>query len=131
VADPLYRRIADDLQAQIVAGQLAPGSQLPPEAKLGKLFNASRNTIRDAIKFLIALGLAETRAGQGTLVVDPPDPLVTTLTTKSRARAAGRARPTSAKPASVTLVATSPPWNFRPHSARSRTGWGFQRARRW
>ncbi len=82
MADPLYRRIADDLRAQIEANQLAPGSQLPPEEQLGKLFNASRNTIRDAIKFLINLGLVETRAGQGTFVVDPPDPLVTTLTTR-------------------------------------------------
>ena len=49
---------------------------------LGELFNASRNTIRDAIKFLINLGLVETRAGQGTFVVDPPDLLATTLTTQ-------------------------------------------------
>ena len=82
MVDPLYRRIADDLRAQIETGQLEPGAQLPPEEKLGELFMASRNTIRDAIKFLISLGLVETRAGQGTFVVDPPDPLVTTLTTK-------------------------------------------------
>jgi GntR family transcriptional regulator len=82
MAYPLYRRIADDLRAQIETGQLEPGSQLPPEEKLGELFNASRNTIRDAIKFLSNLSLVETRAGQGTFVVDPPDPLVTTLTTK-------------------------------------------------
>ena len=82
MADPLYRRIADDLRAQIETGQLQPGSQLPPEEKLGELFKASRNTIRDAIKFLISRGLVETRAGQGTFVADPPDPLVTTLTTK-------------------------------------------------
>jgi GntR family transcriptional regulator len=82
VADSPYRRIADDLRAQIESGQLAPDSQLPPEEQPGKLFKASRNTIRDAIKFLISLGLVETRAGQGTFVVDPPDPLVTTLTTK-------------------------------------------------
>ena len=82
MAYPLYRRIADDLRGQIETGQLEPGSQLPPEEKLGELFNASRNTIRDAIKFLSNLSLVETRAGQGTFVVDPPDPLVITLTTK-------------------------------------------------
>ena len=82
MAYPLYRRIADDLRGQIETGQLEPGSQLPPQEKVGELFNASRNTIRDAIKFLSNLGLVETRAGQGTFVVDPPDPLVTTLTTK-------------------------------------------------
>jgi len=81
VADPLYRRIADDLRSQIETGQLLPGSQLPPEEKLSELFTVSRSTIREAIKFLISLGLVETRTGQGTFVRDPPDPLVTTLTT--------------------------------------------------
>lgn len=81
MADPLYRRIAEDLRQQIQSGQLSPNRQLPPEDKLRERFSASRNTIRDAVKFLISLGLVETRPGQGTFVVDPPDPLVTTLTT--------------------------------------------------
>ena len=83
MVDPLYRRIADDLRTQIETGQLERGKQLPPEAELSDRFGASRNTIRDAIKFLINLGLVETRAGQGTFVVDPPDPLVTELTSDS------------------------------------------------
>jgi GntR family transcriptional regulator len=81
MAVPLYRRIADDLREQIDSGQLPPGGQLPPEDKLKERFAASRNTIRDAVKLLVALGLVETRPGQGTFVVDQPDPLVTTLTT--------------------------------------------------
>jgi GntR family transcriptional regulator len=81
MAVPLYRRIADDLREQINSRQLAPGDQLPPEDRLKERFAASRNTIRDAVKLLVALGLVETRPGQGTFVVDPPDPLVTTLTT--------------------------------------------------
>lgn len=79
MAVPLYQRIADDLRQQIDSGQLAPGSQLPPEDKLKDRFAASRNTVRDAVKLLVALGLVETRAGQGTFVVDPPEPLVITL----------------------------------------------------
>lgn len=78
--DPLYRQIADDLRQQIASGRLKPGSPLPSEEKLKDKFAASRNTIRDAVKFLISLGLVETRPGQGTFVIDPPDPLVTTLT---------------------------------------------------
>jgi GntR family transcriptional regulator len=81
MAVPLYRRIADDLRGQINSGQLAPGAQLPPEDRLKERFAASRNTIRDAVKLLVALGLVETRPGQGTFVVDRPDPLITTLTT--------------------------------------------------
>jgi len=41
MAEPLYRRIADDLRAQIETGQIKPGSQLLPEAELSNLFKAS------------------------------------------------------------------------------------------
>jgi GntR family transcriptional regulator len=52
---------------------------LPTETELTEEFDVSRNTIRDAIKSLIGLGLVETRPGQGTFVARPPDRLVTTL----------------------------------------------------
>ncbi len=80
MADPMYRRIADDLQEQIQSGQLPPGGQLPTEIDLRERYGASRNTIRDAIKWLIARGLVETRPGQGTFVVEKVIPFVTTLT---------------------------------------------------
>ena len=79
---PMYREIADKLRLQIEAGELGPGSRLPTELELRELNNASRNTIRDAIKWLITRGLVETRPGQGTFVVDNVDPFVTTLTTE-------------------------------------------------
>jgi GntR family transcriptional regulator len=79
VADPKYRQIADGLRLKIESGQLPPDHQLPTETDLSKEFGASRNTIRDAIKSLISLGLVETRPGQGTFVTRRPDPLVTTL----------------------------------------------------
>jgi GntR family transcriptional regulator len=53
---------------------------LPTELDLRDRYEASRNTIRDAIKRLISLGLVETRPGQGTFVVQKIDPFVTTLT---------------------------------------------------
>ena len=79
VADPIYRRIAADLRQRIESGEIAPGSQLPTELELREQFEASRNTIRDAIKTLITLGLIETRPGQGTFVTQHIDPFVTTL----------------------------------------------------
>jgi GntR family transcriptional regulator len=80
MAEPMYRRIADDLREQIESGQLGPGSQLPTELELRELYdNASRNTIRDAIKWLITRGLVETRPGQGTFVVEKINPFVTEL----------------------------------------------------
>jgi GntR family transcriptional regulator len=79
VADPKYRRISDSLRLKIESGDLPPDSQLPTETDLSEEFKASRNTVRDAIKSLISLGMVETRPGQGTFVTKPPDPLVTTL----------------------------------------------------
>lgn len=79
MADPKYRRIADDLRLEIESGRLEAGSQLPTETELTEQFGASRNTIRDAVKSLITLGLVETRPGQGTFVTKRIEPLVTTL----------------------------------------------------
>ena len=80
MADPMYRRIADDLREQIESGQIEPGQQLRTEIELREHYEASRNTARDAIKWLTAVGLVETRPGQGTFVVRKADPFVTTLT---------------------------------------------------
>ena len=80
MANPMYRQIAEDLRGQIEAGELASGDRLPTELELRDGFNnASRNTVRDAIKWLTTLGLVETRPGQGTFVVQKIDPFITTL----------------------------------------------------
>lgn len=80
MANPLYRQIAEDLRAQIESGDLQPGQQLRTELELQDHYGASRNTVRDAIKWLTTLGLVETRPGQGTFVVTKIDPFVYTLT---------------------------------------------------
>jgi GntR family transcriptional regulator len=79
MANPMYRQIAEDLRAQIESGQLEPGQQLRTEIELREHYNASRNTVRDAIKWLTNLGLVETKPGQGTFVVQTIDPFVTKL----------------------------------------------------
>src|SRR6266851_152262 len=80
MVEPVYRQIADDLRHQIEAGELAPGDQLRTELELRERYGASRNTVRDAIKWLITRGLVQTRPGQGTFVVERIVPFVTTLT---------------------------------------------------
>jgi len=79
MANPMYRQIAEDLREQIESGRLEPGQQLLTEIELRDRYGASRNTVRDAIKLLTALGLVETRPGQGTFVPKKVDPFVTTL----------------------------------------------------
>lgn len=85
--DPMYRQIAEDLRQKIEAGELTGGSQLPTELELRELYDASRNTVRDAVKWLINRGLVETRQGQGTFVVAKIDPYVTILTGEADASA--------------------------------------------
>ncbi len=77
--DPMYRQIAEDLRQKIESGKLSQGTQLPTELELREQYDASRNTVRDAVKLLITRGLVETRPGQGTFVVEKIDPFVTTL----------------------------------------------------
>src|ERR1700728_3764577 len=79
MTEPLYRRIAQDLRQRIQDGELAQGAQLPTELDLRERYGASRNTIRDAVKWLVSNGLVETRPGQGTLVVERIAPFMTTL----------------------------------------------------
>jgi GntR family transcriptional regulator len=77
--EPLYRRIAGELERQIESGTLAPGAKLLTELELRRQYRASRNTVRDAVRWLTIRGRVETRPGQGTFVVQPPEPFVTTL----------------------------------------------------
>jgi GntR family transcriptional regulator len=79
-ADPMYRQIAEDLRQKIESGELSHGDQLPTELELREQYEASRNTVRDALKWLTTRSLIETRPGQGTFVAGKIDPFVTILT---------------------------------------------------
>jgi GntR family transcriptional regulator len=90
MAEPMYKRVAEDLRGRIESGEIAPGSKLPTEVELmdeygGKFGSSSgevsisRNTVRDAIKLLATRGLVVSRAGKGTFVVRKIDPFVSTL----------------------------------------------------
>src|SRR5579863_2961579 len=107
MANPMYRQIAEDLREQIESGDLEPGQQLRTELELREAYNASRNTVRDAIKWLTTLGLVETRPGQGTFVVKKIDPFVTTLTRKEGEASEGGQRTSYLSAAGDTLEPVS------------------------
>jgi GntR family transcriptional regulator len=89
MADPMWRRIAENLRQKIESGDLGgDGQALPSELELQDTYNASRNTVRDAVKWLISRGLVETRPGQGTFAVQSIDPFVTSLSADIRASSA-------------------------------------------
>jgi GntR family transcriptional regulator len=80
VADPMWRQIAESLRQRIESGDLGgDGQPLPTELELQAEYKASRNTVRDAIKWLVARNLVYTRSGQGTFVAPKIDPFVTKL----------------------------------------------------
>ena len=53
-----------------MAGELKPGDKLPTEMELIAAFQVSRNTVREAIRTLIAYGVVEIRRPEGTFVCD-------------------------------------------------------------
>lgn len=67
---PKYHRIADTLRAEIQAGELKPGEQLPAETTLTARFGVALPTLRQALGILRAEGLVESRHGIGTFVKD-------------------------------------------------------------
>lgn len=56
------------IQAQISRGELKPGDQLPPERQLATRFQASRGSIREALRALELSGLINSRQGGGNYV---------------------------------------------------------------
>jgi GntR family transcriptional regulator/MocR family aminotransferase len=71
---PLYRQIEAWLRQAIVAGNLAPGTKLPPTRHLAEELAVSRITVEKAYGELLAEGLLEGRGSGGTVVTDRPAP---------------------------------------------------------
>jgi len=68
---PRYIQIADNLLDQIESGELAPGTRLPPERTLSKLFDVNRLTLRRALSRLEVLGMIIRKHGKGNFVAKP------------------------------------------------------------
>jgi DNA-binding GntR family transcriptional regulator len=66
---PKYIQIADTLRAEIGSARYPLGAKLPPETRLCERFEASRFTVREAIKKLASEKLVKTEHGAGTIVV--------------------------------------------------------------
>ena len=71
---PLYRQISDNLLAGIREGKFPVGTFLPGELDLIDRFEASRHTIREALRVLEDMGLVKRQRGRGTLVLSTEAP---------------------------------------------------------
>ncbi len=67
---PLYRQIVEQVMRRIEAGELRPGTPLPPERKLAASLGVNRTTVVTAYRELVATGRVEARVGHGTWVSD-------------------------------------------------------------
>lgn len=66
----LSEQIVEQIERQILQGDLRPGQQLPSERELAERFGASRTSVREAIRILREKGLVEVHPGRGTFVVN-------------------------------------------------------------
>lgn len=67
-AAPLYRAIADALEADVRAGRLAPGDPLPTQRDLAEQLGVNFTTVTRAYAEARARGLITARVGSGTVV---------------------------------------------------------------
>jgi GntR family transcriptional regulator len=81
---PPYRKIADDLRARILSGELPAGEKLRSENELKDDYATTRVTVRKALALLKADGLVISEQGRGVFV--RPRPNVQMLTTGANFR---------------------------------------------
>lgn len=68
---PLYSQLKEILRTRILDGTYPPLSRMPSEAELGKAFDVSRITVRQALGDLQKEGLIFKIHGKGTFVAKP------------------------------------------------------------
>jgi DNA-binding FadR family transcriptional regulator len=65
---PLYQAAQEEIKAYIIRHSLGPGDPLPPETELAQQLGIGRNSVREAVRSLEAVGILETRQGSGLFV---------------------------------------------------------------
>src|SRR6266699_2124301 len=76
---PRYVQIANRIRRDVSAGTYLPGSRLPSEDVLARMFGVSRGTLRQALAALSRAGVVQTVPGHGSFVrvgapsADAPD----------------------------------------------------------
>src|SRR5260370_23282183 len=64
----LGRRIADDVEQEIIADVYTIGERLPGEVEIAQRFDVNRHTVRRALAELALRGLVRAERGSGTFV---------------------------------------------------------------
>lgn len=70
VRNSLTDQISSYIQDEILKGTWKPGEKIPSETELAESLGVSRMSLRSALQRCNAIGLTETRVGEGTFVRD-------------------------------------------------------------
>ncbi|MEW1736337.1 GntR family transcriptional regulator [Nocardia beijingensis] len=62
--------VFEQIAADVLSGELAPGATLPSERQLAEALGVSRPAVREALQRLAAAGLVSVRQGDATTVLD-------------------------------------------------------------
>ena len=80
ISNNAVQQIIDAFTEQLLQGKLRPGEQIPTEVELSEKFGVARNTTREAIKILVAMGVLEIRRPVGTFVCEGfTEPMISPL----------------------------------------------------
>jgi len=61
-------RVVDEIRDALLRRDIKPGDRLPTENELAEKFSVSRIGVREAMKMLVAMGVAEIKRGNGTYI---------------------------------------------------------------
>ena len=64
----IVEQIIDSMMDAIVGGVYRPGTKLPSEFELMEQMQVGRNSLREAMKVLSAMGIVEIKRGDGTYI---------------------------------------------------------------
>lgn len=74
------QRLLDAFNQDLLSGALQPGDRIPTEVELSEQFGVARNTVREAVKTLVAMGVLEIRRPVGTFVCEGfTEPMISPL----------------------------------------------------
>jgi len=73
----LVDTVIAQLRAQIASGHWRCDERIPTEDQLAASLGVGRNTLREAIRALVHIGMLEVRQGDGTYVISDRDPSAT------------------------------------------------------
>jgi len=76
---PVYEQIVSGLRALLVAGEFAPGQQLPTVRQLAVDLGVHHNTVAESYRVLAEEGWLDLRRGRGAVVLDRRGPKPVTV----------------------------------------------------